>query len=130
MAGRILNRRELRKQTDQAEQAEASVLDPAATVAPPKAAAGRKASATPKVRKPRKPKASPRMRACWGVFDGGMKEVAVFDYNQRAAAEEKLAALLGKQKGLYFIQIVKQPMPDAEPAAVSLAISGDPSGSE
>ncbi|HEY7153118.1 MAG TPA: hypothetical protein VH575_04065 [Gemmataceae bacterium] len=48
-----------------------------------------------------------------------MKEVEVFDYNQRAAAEEKLASLLGKQKGLYFIQIVKQPMP--EQARVSVA---------
>jgi hypothetical protein len=47
-----------------------------------------------------------------------MKEVALFDYNQRAAAEQKLAALLGKQKGLYFLQIVKQPMPDEAPAGV------------
>jgi hypothetical protein len=119
MAGRILNRRELRKQTDQAEQAEAGVLDPAATVSAPKAAARRKASATPKVRKPRKPKASPRMRALWCVYDGGMKEVALFDYNQRAAAEQKLATLLGKQKGTYFLQIVKQPMSTGEPAETS-----------
>jgi len=122
MAGRILNRRELRKQADQAEQAEAIVSDPADAVAPTKVAAKRKSAATPKTKKPRKPKAPPRMRACWGVFDGGMKEVAVFDYNQRAAAEEKLAVLLGKQKGLYFIQIVKQPMPDAPLAAASSAI--------
>ena len=40
-----------------------------------------------------------------------MKEVALFDYNQRAAAEAKLAALLDKHKGVYFLQIVKQPMP-------------------
>lgn len=119
MAGRILNRRELRKQTDQAEQAEAGVSDPEAAVASPKAAAKRKAAAAPKVRKPRKPKAPPRMRALWCVYDGGMKEVALFDYNQRIAAEVKLAALLGKQKGVYFLQIVKQPMPAAEPAAAS-----------
>lgn len=114
MASRILNRRELRKQTDQAEQAEAGVSDPVAIVAPPKAAARRKAVAAPKVKKPRKPKAPPRMRALWCVYDGGMKEVAMFDYNQRAAAEAKLAALLGKNKGVYFLQIVKQPMPVAE----------------
>jgi hypothetical protein len=122
MASRILNRRELRKQTDQAEQAEAGVSDADAALAPPKAAAKRKASAAPKVRKPRKPKAPPRMRALWCVYDGGMKEVALFDYNQRAAAEEKLATMLGKQKGTYFLQIVKQPMPAAEPAeATSVA---------
>jgi hypothetical protein len=122
MASRILNRRELRKQTDQAEQANAGVSDADATVAPPKAAAKRKTAAAPKVRKPRKPKAPPRMRALWCVYDGGMKEMALFDYNQRAAAEEKLAVLLGKQKGTYFLQIVKQPMPAADPdAAPSVA---------
>jgi len=116
MAGRILNRRELRKQADQAEQSGPDVSGPAATVATPEAAAGRKAGTAPKVRKPRKPKAAPRMRALWCVYDGGMKEVALFDFNQRAAAEEKLAALLARQKGVYFLQIVKQPMPEAEPA--------------
>ena len=116
MAGRILNRHELRKQIDKAEQSEAVVSDPTAAVAAPKKAAKRKASTAPKVRKPRKPKAPPRMRALWCIYDGGMKEVALFDYTQRAAAEEKLAALLGKQKGVYFLHIVKQPMPDAAPA--------------
>jgi hypothetical protein len=29
-----------------------------------------------------------------------MKEIALFDYNQRAAAEEKLAELLDKHKGV------------------------------
>ena len=116
MAGRTLNRRELRKQTDEAEQAEAGVSEVASTVAPPKAAVRRKSGAAPPVRKSRKPKVSPRMRALWCIYDGGMKEVALFDYNQRAAAEEKLAALMGKQKGVFFLQIVKQPMLDAAPA--------------
>jgi hypothetical protein len=116
MAGRILNRRELRKQTDQAEQSGPDVSEPAATVASTRAA-GRKGGTAPKVRKPRKPKAAPRTRALWCVYDGGMKEVALFNFNQRAAAEEKLAALLARQKGVYFLQIVKQPMPAAEPAS-------------
>ena len=120
MAGRILNRWELRKQTDQAEQTGPDVSEPAVAAAPK--AARRKAGTAPKVRKPRKPKAAPRMRALWCVYDGGMKEVALFAFNQRAAAEEKLAALLAKQKGVYFLQIVKQPMPAAEPdAAPSVA---------
>lgn len=115
MAGRILNRRELRKQTDQAERAEAGVSDLAAPAVLPEGTAKRKSSAAAKVRKPRKSKAIPRMRALWCVYDGGMKEVALFDYNQRAAAEAKLAVLLGKHKGMYFLQMVKQPMPAAEP---------------
>jgi hypothetical protein len=114
MAGRILNRRELRKQTDQAEQAEANVAAPVTAAALPKASARRKGAAAPKTTRPRKAKMPPRMRALWCVYDGGMKEIALFDYNQRAAAEEKLAALQNKHKGPYFLQIVKQPMPAAE----------------
>ena len=51
-----------------------------------------------------------------GCLRRGHEEVAIFDYNQRAAAEEKLAALRGKQKGVYFLQIVKQPMPEVAPS--------------
>jgi len=117
MAGRILNRRELRKQADQAWQTEAVVSEPAAEAAPARPASRRKAAASPKAPRPRKVKAPPRMRARWGVFDGGMKEVAAFDYNQRADAELKLGELLGKQKGTYFLQVVKQAMPEADPVA-------------
>jgi hypothetical protein len=39
-----------------------------------------------------------------------MKQVAVFDYNRRDEAEEKLAGLLARKKGSYFLQIVKEPM--------------------
>src|SRR6516165_7618787 len=116
MAGRILNRRELRKQADQAAEAEAVVPNPVSAVAPAERAAKRKAGATPRAIKPRKVKAPPRMRACWGVFDGSMKEVAIFDFNQRAAAEEKLTALLNKNKGVYFLQVVKKPMLEVAPS--------------
>lgn len=118
MAGRILNRRELRKQTDQAEQAEANGVDPTTTTDPPKVSAGRKSATARKTPKPRKPKMPPRMRALWCVYDGGMKEIALFDYNHRAAAEAKLAAMQDKHKGPYFLQIVKQPMPAAESGGV------------
>jgi hypothetical protein len=98
MASRLLNRRKLRQQADQA--------------APP----GPKAKApAARVRKARPKKAPPRMCARWGVFDGGMKQVAIFDYNQRGAAEKKLADLLNRKKGVYFLQVVKEPMPEAAP---------------
>ena len=114
MAGRTLNRRELRKQADQAEQPGAAAPDAGGAPEPTRKKARAKAPAVPQVRKARAKKAPPRMRARWGVFDGGMKQVAIFDYNQRAAADEKLADLLAKKKGLHFLQIVKEPM--AEPA--------------
>lgn len=109
MAGRTLNRHELRRQAEQA----------AAEAVPAKAPSGKpgKAAATPKARKPRAKKAPPRMRARWGVYDGAMKQVALFDYNQRVEAEEKLADLVDRKKGLYFMQIVKETMPEPAPAA-------------
>jgi hypothetical protein len=121
MAGRILNRRELREQADQAERQEAAGPEPAGgdgDGAPPKKAGKAKRPAAPKVRKVRAKKAPPRLCARWGVFDAAMKQVAVFNYNQRAAADEKLAQLLAKQKGTFFLQIVKEPMPEPAPAEV------------
>jgi hypothetical protein len=59
------------------------------------------------------------MRARWGVFDASMKQVAIYDYNQRTAADEKLADLLAKRKGSHFLQIVKEPMPEAASAEVA-----------
>ena len=125
MAGRILNRRELRRQADEAE-ARASPQDPEAADGDDEAEdtggaggaddeAPRPAKAkapAAKARKPRKPKVAPRMRARWGVFDASMKQVAIFDYNQRAAADEKAAELAAKKKGTFFLQLVKEPMPE------------------
>jgi hypothetical protein len=80
MTGRILNRRELRKPAEGADQAvEVAAAAAAAPAKKPRA----KAPAAPRAKKPRKPKEAPRLRARWAVFDGSMKQVAVFDYNQR-----------------------------------------------
>jgi hypothetical protein len=119
MAGRIVNRRELRKRADQVQQAE-TAADAALVVAKPKKRAKAKDPAVPKVKKPRAKKSPPRMRARWGVFDGSMKSVAIFDYNQRAAAEEKIADLAARKKGPHFLQIVKEPMPEPSVAAASV----------
>lgn len=135
MAGRILNRRELRQQSDQAEankesddtasevdaevEADGEEDEDGKPVKKAKSKAKAKAPKTPKVRKPRKVKAPPRQRVRWGVFDAGMKQVGIFDYNQRAAADEKLADLQSKKKGLHFIQLVKEIMPEPEPEPVA-----------
>jgi len=114
MAKRILNRRQLREDADAAAQAEpAPAAEPAAAGAPRKA----KAAATPRPRKPARKKEPVRWRARWGVFDGGMKQVAVFDYNQRAAAEQKVDELITRKKGPFFLQMVKEPMPETAPVA-------------
>lgn len=105
MARRIVNRRELRQQ---AEQAEAVAVE--TPVAEEKTTAKKKPAAKP--RASRAKKAPVRQRARWGVFDTGMKQVAVFDYNQRAAADQKVADLNARKKGEHFLQIVKDAMPE------------------
>jgi hypothetical protein len=111
MAGRVLNRRELRKQSDAAETAA-----PAEDKAAPAKKTRAKKAATATVRKPRKKKEPTRFRAHWGVFDAGMKRLALFDYNKRAEADLKVADLQAKKNGEFFVQIVKEPMPEPEPA--------------
>jgi hypothetical protein len=149
MAGRILNRRELRKQADEAEarqspqdseeeneddqvedkgeggggENEGPGADTEDGADEESSRAARKPAKTKatgaKARKPRKPKGVPRMRARWGVFDDSMKQVAIFDFSQRAAADEKAAELASKKKGSFFLQIVKEPMPEPAPGDAS-----------
>jgi len=107
MAKRVLNRRELRKAADAADQQ----AQPAEVEGEPKKKKT-KAAGEPKVKKPRKKKEPARMCARWGVFDAGMKQIAVFDYNQRALADQKIADLVAKKNAVYFLQIVKEPMPE------------------
>ena len=50
----------------------------------------------------------------WGVYSGSMKEEARFPYNELDAAELKLQQLRNRStKKLYFIQPVKEPLPEA-----------------
>src|SRR5262245_49985730 len=115
MAGRTLDRRALRKRADEAEQAEQVEGAPGAAPPRKRARAKAKAPAAPRARKPRAAKIPPRLFARWCVFDGGMKQVAVLDYNRKAAAEEKLADLQARNKGPHFLQIVKEPRPNPAP---------------
>jgi hypothetical protein len=115
MTRRILNRRELRAQADGLAQDQARASDPTPVPAAPATTSKVKAPAGSKVKKPRAKKAPPRVCARWGIFDGGMNQVAIFDYSERAAADAKLADLLIQRKGIHFLQIVKEAMPAPVP---------------
>jgi hypothetical protein len=134
MAGRVISRRALREGHDQAaraEEAEETTTDESPEAdAKSKKPRGRKPSApkTAKVKAPPKPRARkrtakvpPRMFARWAVCDTGLKHLAVFEYKDRAGADDKLAEMLGRKPGAYFLQLVKipyNPPPVAEPAGV------------
>jgi hypothetical protein len=104
MAGRILNRMDLRRQAELAEQrgprAPERDADAGRGTAPRKTAGRR---------------GEPRVCARWGVFDGAMKLVETFDYKQRAQAEQRVAELNAARKNgtTHFLQIVKEAMPQA-----------------
>ena len=123
MAGKPLNRLELRRQNDAAEP-----LDPMEdesddliedldddevqerkTKKKPKAPAKSKAKSS----KPAKPTA--RMRIVWVVMNDAFKPVGTFEYSQKEAAEARAAELTAKGKGTHFVQKVKEPMPDNAP---------------
>lgn len=125
MAGKPRNRLELRRQHEAAEdldpiEAEADVVDdvdddedgerkPRKKKAPAKA----KAKAKPKSTKAAKPAA--RTRIVWNVVSDAFKTVASFPYTEKAEAEAKAEELNAKGKGTYFVQKVKEAMPDDAP---------------
>ena len=139
MGRRTLNRHDLREQAEAAEkiaaekgeseeaeveEEEEEELDEDGEPIKKKKKAKAKKPTVAKVRKPRAKKAPARVYARWGVFDNSMKQVAIFEYNQRTSADEKIADLRSKHKGSYFLQIVKGPMPEPEPVEV-LSLPGE-----
>jgi hypothetical protein len=95
MARKILNRKELRQESDAAERAEATTPK-----APKKAPVKRKSRA--KVAK------EVRLKAFWGVFNQSLRRISVFEYTQRKEADKKAAELTESQKSPHFVQLVKE----------------------
>jgi hypothetical protein len=95
MARKILNRKELRAETEAAERGAAASATPAK-----KAPVKRKSRA--KVAK------EVRLKAFWGVFTQSLRRVALFEHSQRAEADKKAADLTESQKSPHFVQLVKE----------------------
>src|SRR5215210_4051431 len=123
MAGKPLNRLELRRQNDAAEpldpmEDEADDLvddsdDDDGQERKPKKKA--KAAAKPKAKSVKAAKPAARMRIVWSVINDAFKTVGTFEFSQKEAAEARAAELTAKGKGTHFIQKVKEPMPDNAP---------------
>ncbi len=105
MARKVLNRKELREESEAAERA-----------APKKKKAVKKAKSdsTTTKKKPAKRKSRAkaakevRLKAFWGVFNQSMKRVALFEYSQRRQAEKKANELTASGKSPHFVQPVKE----------------------
>jgi hypothetical protein len=97
MAKKILNRKELRAQHD---EAEAAGLGEKGEKAAKKAPAKRKSRAkTPK---------EVRLKAFWGVFNQSMKPIVKFEYNERKYADKKAAEMSASGKSPHFVQLIKE----------------------
>jgi len=78
----------------------------------------KKKAAKRKTTKRTKVKAVIRKQLVWGVFSSSLKEEARFPYDQRKEADEKAAALGAKNKRTYFVQPIKEALPEpAKPEA-------------
>ncbi len=122
MAGKPLNRLELRRQHDAAEpidpmedEAEDVVedADDDGEERKPKKKAKAPSKAKPKAVKVPKPAA--RMRIVWTVMNDAFKAVGSFEYAQKEAADARAAELTARGKGTHFVMKTKEPMPDNAP---------------
>ena len=103
MARKVLNRKELREESDAAERAEGKTKQKAAVQTEGDA------KKKPTKRKSRAKTAKEvRLKAFWGVFNQSMKRVALFEYSQRKQADKKASELSASAKTPHFVQPVKE----------------------
>ena len=120
MARKVVNRKELRAQSDAAEardkakpgkdkpaKAKSSKEKPVKVKKEKAVKEPGKIAAKKTVRKKKPPK-EVRLKAFWGVFNQGMKRLALFEYSDRKAAEKKAADLMASARTSHFIQLVKE----------------------
>lgn len=107
MARKIVNRKELRAQADAAE-ARGKTAKKSAKAKGDKAEKAAKEPKKAAAKKPARKKTAKetRLKAYWGVFNQGMKRLAMFEYADKRAAEKK-AAELGAN---HFVQLIKEPI--------------------
>ena len=106
MARKVINRRELREQSD---AAEARGADDAADVAEGEEGGGKKKKKAATKRKSRAKSAEPaRLKLFWGVFNQASKRIAKYDFTQKKQAEAKAAELSTGGKNPHFVAKVKE----------------------
>lgn len=49
-----------------------------------------------------------RLKAFWGVFNQSLRRVAIYEFNERKAADKKAAELTKSGKSPHFVQPVKE----------------------
>ena len=94
MARRVVSRKAKREEAEAAAELEKSAVKK-------KKATKRKSRA--------KAAADERKKLFWGVFSQSLKQVAIFEFNEKDKADKR-AEDLSKNKGPHFVQKVKKPV--------------------
>lgn len=124
MAGKPLNRLELRRQSEAAEPLDpmedetedvVEDVDDDEVATRPKKKAKAPAKTKAKAKSTRAPKPAARMRIVWVVLNDAYKPIATFEYNQKEAADAKAAEMTAKGKGTHFVQRTKEAMAEDAP---------------
>jgi hypothetical protein len=99
MARKVLNRKDLRQESETAERLEAEKKKTTAGGVKKK-----------KAKRKTRPKAAKevRLKAFWGVFNQSLRRVALFEYSERKQAEKKAKDLSESQRTPHFTQLVKE----------------------
>ena len=95
MARKILNRKELREESDAAERQ-------------PAKAKKKTAKKTTKRKSRAKVTKEVRLKALWGVFSQSLTPVVMFEYSERKEADKRAKELSESKKSPHFVQLVKK----------------------
>jgi len=98
MARRILNRKELREESEAAERLGLEVAEAKEIKRPEPAKRKSRAKANKEV----------RLKAFWGVFNQSLNPVVMFEYSQQKEAQIKAQELSESRKTPHFVQLVKK----------------------
>ena len=116
MARKVLNRKELREESDAAERLESEdeeeekeEEEEEQEEKEEKEKAVKKAPKKPARRKSRAKSAKEvRLKAFWGVFSQSLNPVVLFEYSQRNEAQKRAGELSASRKSPHFVQLVKK----------------------
>jgi hypothetical protein len=110
MAKRTRSIKELREQAEAAEKQGKTPAAEAGAGEKKKVKEGKKKVAAKPKRS--KVKVIVRKRMLWGVFSSSLKEEGRFPYAEKDAAEARAADLAARHKRTYFVQPIKEPLPE------------------
>ncbi|QGJ71219.1 Hypothetical protein PBC10988_29230 [Planctomycetales bacterium 10988] len=106
MARRVVSRRDLRREAEAAEALGKEETSSSSTSTKTKAKSTKKTT----TRKTRTKKAAKEVRKkmYWGVFDQTLKQIELFEFNEKENAQAKAEELSATKKSLYFVKPVKK----------------------